>query len=416
MKALLANQESRVKFSLARALVTTLAATVTVGWCVGVNAQGMKMSSDSPQPVANPTPAANPVAEAPKISGKAFIRHYTRTLDEDKAGTRAAVNNESALDRVYLVFDWKPWANGKVKAVLEGGDLRDPGGKYFDVATKAFFLEVGNLPLGASLQVGQLDLPWVGYVDGMWGYRVQGTNFVDRSGYMTSTDIGLGLKGSLAELGEWQFNLVNGEGWKAPEAGFHKDFHGRLTLRPLAPMGMKEFFVSGAGALGTYDPGVVSTPSAQFDKNRYIAQVGYHSKGNLLVAFDYLLSASDPASKMAGKYPSLNDASLKDKLANGSGFSAYTVLNLGLFGTLEALKPLDLIGRYDSIDPDTSLANNGMNRLIAGLGINWNKWVTTLLAYEAVNYELEFAAKGNTDPAKGKPAEQKVMLTSEVRY
>lgn len=367
--------------------------------------------------------------EAVKVGGKAYVRSYTYDLGE--SGKK--INNEFAIDRIYLTVDARLFDNARLKYVLEGGDLRDDSyslGKgtpasldnlalsssksYFDVATKVLLVEIG-LPMSTYLQIGQIDLPWVGYVDGLWGYRVEGTNFLDRSGYLTSTDLGVAWGGKM-NLASWQINIANGEGWKAPEAGYHKDFHGRLTLYPLAPFGSKEFFVSGAGTLGTYDPDVFLATPTQFNRTRYIGQVGYHSKGNLLLAADYLFQAQDPASKMSGRYKSLTDPSLKDKLASGTGYSVYGVLNLGMFGTLEALKPIDLIGRFDSLDPDTTLANNGMTRVIGGVAVNWHRSFTTLLAYDSASYEVGFEDASNADAQKAKKPDQKVMLTSEVRF
>lgn len=163
------------------------------------------------------------------LDGIGFMR-YTREF-----GDSPKEFNEFDLDRAYLVLWAKLWDKGKIRYTLEGGDLRENGTDEFQVVTKHFFLEIQDtLFEGDYLRMGQTDLPWVPYSEGIWNYRFQGTVFADRSGYLTSTDLGIGYGGKFPKgYGSWQINAANGEGWKKNETGKHKDAHFRLTLNPL---------------------------------------------------------------------------------------------------------------------------------------------------------------------------------------
>jgi hypothetical protein len=140
------------------------------------------------------------VAASPKrpidrlsIDGKAFLR-YSYEVGDSRDDL-----NEFDIDRIYLGVYWKLTEKWGVRYTLEGGDLRENGGDYFDVTTKHFFLEVKDVLYPSTyLRVGQADLPWVPYEEAIWGSRVQGTVFPDREGYLTSTDLGVPLQSGRA--------------------------------------------------------------------------------------------------------------------------------------------------------------------------------------------------------------------------
>ena len=310
-----------------------------------------------------------------KLSGLAYLR-YSYDLEDSNA-------NEFDIDRIYLTLDWQLWDKGKVIYTLEGGDIRDSDG-HFDVTTKAFFLEVRDLLYPSTyLWVGQADLPWVAYEEGLWGYRFQGTVFPDRMGYLTSTDLGVGFGGDIPRgYGSWQVNVVNGEGWTSNEIGKHKDVHARLTLRPFGAKenALKHLFVTGFASLGAYD----DVPSGPDDRNRWIAQAGYRIPNRWTLVGEYF-GAEDPASKMAEKFPTL--ALRAGQESDAQGLSIFGTLNAGLFKDSDFARKWELIGRWDHLDPDRDIGGNDVNLWIAGVSYRWNKNIRVLLNYEDVEHE-----------------------------
>ena len=70
---------------------------------------------------------------------------------------------------------------------------------------------------GTFLRAGMIPMSWVPYEEGLWTYRVASQVPLDRWGYTTSADLGIGLGGNLpAKLGSFHLNLSNGEGYKSP--------------------------------------------------------------------------------------------------------------------------------------------------------------------------------------------------------
>lgn len=352
----------------------------------------------APSTPAAPGVAASPPPEQQKlpewtqrltVDGRAFIR-ASYELDGANEGF-----NEVDIDRIYLGFTWALSQKLKARLVLEGGDLRDSDyklsgtslvrndGNYFDLTTKTFHLEVKDpLHQGSFLRFGQTELPWVSFEDGLWGHRVQGTTFADRSGYLTSTDLGVAVGGTIPKgYGSWQANLANGEGWKKNEMGNHKDVHARVTVNPLAASKGrgKNFFFSAFASAGTYD----DVAGDADDRERMIAQVGYKEPGKWTLVAEHLW-ATDPADKLKGRHPSL--AARPGELSNAAGWSAFSTINLSTFGSGEGLDDWELIVRMDHLDPDDEIDRNSLSRYILGISRRWNKHVATLLALERVDH------------------------------
>lgn len=340
------------------------------------------------------TVIASDLTQQLKLSGLAYLRY---SYDQDDSDA-----HEFDIDRINLTLDWQLWDKGKISYTLEGGDIRDNDGHY-DVTTKAFFLEVRDLLYPSSyLWVGQADLPWVAYEEGLWRYRFQGTVFPDRMGYMTSTDLGVGFGGDIPnDYGSWQVSGVNGEGWTSSETGKHKDFHARLTLQPFTEKenALRNLFITGFASVGTYDDVLVGSD----ERNRWIGQIGYKSPDRWTLVAEYL-EAEDPASMMAMRYPTLVQRA--GEKSNADGYSVFGTLNMGVLRDSESAQKWELIGRFDHLDPDGRIDNNDVDLWLVGLGYHWNKNIRLLLNYESIDHEDDLSL---TDSSR-------IMLQSELKF
>lgn len=342
------------------------------------------------------------------ISGRAFLR-YGYELNSVKDDF-----NEFAVDRVYLTFRSKVSDKSTVQYTLEGGEIRDAeyrlsdgnlerSSTSMDVQTKYFFFEVTDaLYRSGFVRIGQAPQPWVPFQEDLWGYRVQGTVFADRSGYLGSRDLGLSFGGTIPDgYGSWHGAFVNGEGWKSPERGKHKDFHLRSTVFPFVKSreSVKNLFVSGFFSGGAYD----DVSSGPRDRQRAIVQLGYRKTGSLYLGAEYMW-ASDPADKMKARYPSL--AARSGQVSDALGYSLYGVLNLGTIGGGTDAAKWDVLARFDHLDPDDELADNDVDRWIIGVSHRFSSNVLALLDYETVEY-----ASG-----AGKPDEQRISLRADIKF
>jgi hypothetical protein len=85
------------------------------------------------------------------------------------------------------------------------------------------------------------------------------------------------------------------------------------------------------------------------------------------------------------------------------------VLNVGAL--MPAAEGVDLIARYDHLDPDKNFDNNNMDLLIAGVGYRWNKYVKSLIDYESVTYGADVGGV-----ATNTPSEKRIKLQTEFKF
>ena len=89
---------------------------------------------------------------------------------------------------------------------------------------------------GSWIRLGMQQTPYVDFQETIYRYRFQGTIFVDREGFLTSSDLGASAHLVLpGNFGDVHVGGYNGEGYTAPEANDQKAIQARLTIRP-APM------------------------------------------------------------------------------------------------------------------------------------------------------------------------------------
>lgn len=303
------------------------------------------------------------------LSGKGYIR-YSYTLGRDGDNF-----NEFAIDRLYLTSGYQLSDTLLATVTLEAGGPRENGGTgYFDVATKYFYLEAKDLGFeGAWFRVGIIPLAWVRNQEQLWGLRVQGKLFLDRFGYVSSSDLGIAYGGDLpSHFGSFQVDVANGESWTSPELWKRKDVEARLTVFPLASLGgpAANVFITGFAHYGFYDDAGFTARSRQ----RYVAQVGYQSE-NVTIAAE-IDALDDPTAALAQSY-----IVGPEPIAHGTGYSVFGVLGLGVFS--QKAQGWELFARVDHLDPDDSIQDNAVGLLIGGVGWRWNEHVLTILDYQA---------------------------------
>lgn len=329
--------------------------------------------------------------------------------------------NEFNIDRAYVGFNFQVSDKVKVRYLLEGGDLRADAitttvaNNYYTVATKAFYIELQDLLYKSNyLRIGLADLPWVPYEEGLWGYRAQGTIFADRSGYLTSTDLGLAFGGKIPDgYGSWQVNVVNGEGWKRREQNKQKDFHARLTVNPLASMKgpLENLFATGFASVGQYSDFIAVQSVGSQPKDRRIFMLGYKDSNRITLAAEYLW-AKDLSNRMSATHPSLGRRANLDSVAKG--YSAFGVLGLHTLLDAGGAEHWALLARYDMLDPDTAIDDNGLKRMIGGISYTWDKNFMTLLAYENVKYDSS-SAGATTATIAEREKESRIQLVTDFK-
>ena len=165
---------------------------------------------------------------------------------------------------------------------------------------------------GSWVRIGMQQTPYLDYVEQVYRYRFQGTNFSEREGFLASSDNGVSMRYAFPnERGDVHAGYYNGEGYTKGETNDDKALQVRASYRPLKSLRLTAFTV--LDHAGTDKP-----------RERYIASALFeHVRGNAGVEF---LSARDQT--------------------DSSGWSVWATPKLG--------KGFEALLRYDSLRPDAA--------------------------------------------------------------
>jgi hypothetical protein len=215
------------------------------------------------------------------------------------------------------------------------------------------------------IRVGSTDLPWIPFVEDVYGYRYVENTLIDRTKYGTSADWGLHVMGKLADgLIGYQFSAVNGAGYKNPRRTGSVDLEGRVNLK------YDDFVLAVGGYSGKLGPAHGTT--TYHTATRFDALAAYTSK-QIRVGVEYY-SANDWMSVTA--FPKRTD--------KADGVSA--------FASFQFDPQWAVFGRYDWVMPKsssaalfgTSAANKSMKDSYFNVGVTWSpaKIVDISLVYK----------------------------------
>jgi len=213
-------------------------------------------------------------------------------------------------------------------------------------------------------------LPWVPFVEGLYGYRFVENVLVDRTKYGTSADWGVHIGGSFAGGRiSYAASAVNGAGYKSLSRSSNTiDLEGRISANPIKNVTLA---VGGySGKLGKSSD-VVTT---QHRATRWNALAAY-ADSRVRVGVEYF-----EATNWNNVTTLVSDKS--------SGWSA--------FGSFAVTPKLSLFGRYDWVKPnkDTNpaLKDNYFN---AGVNFKPLKEIDLALVYKRDRAENGFLSTSN---------------------
>jgi hypothetical protein len=151
---------------------------------------------------------------------------------------------------------------------------------------------------GSWIRFGQQQTPYVDFMEGIYRYRFQGTIFVEREGFLSSSDEGLSGHWALPQdYGDIHVGYYNGDTYSKAEANDQKAFQIRGTLRPFPKMAD----LKGLRLSAFYDD---DHPVKDADRKRFIGAVTFEHK-YVNAGFEYLdgkdnSSATKPVVKANG--------------------------------------------------------------------------------------------------------------------
>ena len=121
----------------------------------------------------------------------------------------------------------------------------------------------GNFSPAFVASIGSNDMPWIPYVENIYGYRFAEKTLTDRLSVANSADWGLHANGTFGKFFAYDVAAVNGNGYKNTTRTETVDYEGRLS----AKVDQWNFAVGGyTGKLGQEVPGVATPQTAsRFD-------------------------------------------------------------------------------------------------------------------------------------------------------
>lgn len=173
-----------------------------------------------------------------KISGKAYFN--VSNIDQkstDLLGNttkNAASGTEAELKRFYLSVDHKfsPVFSANITTDMRYGT----NGTANDVLVyvKKAYLQASLAP-EFYVRVGSADLPWVPFVESLYGYRFVENVMIDRTKFGTSADYGVHVGGTFGNgLVSYAVSAVNGLGYKTlARKSDTVDLEGRISVNPI---------------------------------------------------------------------------------------------------------------------------------------------------------------------------------------
>ena len=243
----------------------------------------------------------------------------------------------------------------------------------YDSATKASQLFLKKAWLQAKVwgdefvvRVGASDLPWIPFVESLYGYRYVENTLIDRTKFGSSTDFGAHFFGKFADgLVNYQLSVINGLGYKADPigAGVNRskglDVEGRVNLN-------WDGFVVGVGGYdgkrGLDVDGPV--PTTYHTAQRFDAVAAY-ATNDIHAGFEYFYANDWNNVTTAPPKPTDN--------ADGYGF----------FASYNFMPQFGVFGRYDYVTPQETTAKK-LHDNYYNVGLTWHaaKIVDVSLVYK----------------------------------
>jgi len=207
-------------------------------------------------------------AKDTKISGRMYFNASNITREVNGVKTGSDNGSGFSIKRFYVGIDHK-FSN-----TLSGNittDVSSISGVGQALYIKKAYLDI-NLDKAFDIKLGATDMPWIPYVEGVYGYRHIEQTVADRTKYGTSSDWGIHVMGSLADgIISYQVSAVDGGGYRNPQFTQTIDLEGRVSL---AYMGFNAAVGGYTGKLGKDVYGVTTNHTA----SRFNALLDYKGK------------------------------------------------------------------------------------------------------------------------------------------
>ncbi len=213
-------------------------------------------------------------------------------------------------------------------------------------------------------RVGSADMPWIPYVESLYGYRYVENTLIDRTKFGNSADWGAHAGGSFYNnIFSYAFSMVDGAGFKKPVRSRSMDFEGRLSAMPLPGLSFALGFYN--GKLGADTGGTPTT----------VATTVKHTATRV----DAVAAYVNPKFRVGLEWFRANNFTAGEVVAIASdsqdGYSGW--------GSYNFTDKLSAFARYDRVNPNRDQASSLQDKYYnLGLSYNVRKNIDVALVYK----------------------------------
>lgn len=321
-------------------------------------------------PAAPPAPKAEAAGwtKDTKIGGKAYLNvssidHESDGVDQGDNGVQTDVKRfyltvDHQFDKTFsanLTTDFRYNSNGTSKDVL--------------VYVKKAYLQA-KLSDAAIVRVGAADLPWVPFVESLYGYRYVENVLIDRTKYGTSADWGVHFLGSALD-GKLSYaaSAINGAGYKTLSRSSNTiDLEGRIAFKPV------DFLTFGVGG--------------------YTGKLGKSTEG---IDTEHRASRINAVAAYTGKRARLGVEYFRARNWNNvMTTQSDTTDGWSAFGSFNVTPKLAVFARYDWLDPNKR-TNEALKENYFNVGASYavTKGIDLALVYKRDRAENGFVPTSN---------------------
>ena len=294
------------------------------------------------------------------ISGRMYFNasHVSHTVNGIKTGN-SDNGGGFAIKRLYLGVDHK--FDDVFSASLTMDADSPVSATSGSIAGRGFFIKKAYLQAKIRpelmVRLGAADLPWIPYVEGLYGYRHIESVLVDRSKFGTSSDWGAHVSGELAGgVVSYQLSAVDGAGYRDPHFSRTIDFEGRLSAK------YKGFNLAVGGYTGKLGKNLVATagaPVALHSYNRFDALAAYQGK-----------IGSRPVT-LGVEYLYARDKAFNTSAPIAEGVAEDSAEGFAAFASISPIERWSLFGKFENLNPSMDLHPSFKERYF-NLGLQWS--------------------------------------------
>jgi hypothetical protein len=307
------------------------------------------------------------------LSGKSYldVTHINQQSNGDKV---PPTGNGVDVKRFYVTIDHVFNDVWSVDLTNDFNYVSDDNETQWYV--KKAYLQA-KLSDAAVIRAGSADLPWVPYVENLYGYRYVENTLIDRLKFGTSADWGVHMGGKLfTDKVNYAVAGINGGGYKNPSRTNATDFTGRLGFEPIKGLNLAGDYYS--GKLGEDQQGGPSTRTAS--------------------RWDAVLAYVNPKFRLGTEYFKADNWNTSNNNAVFSSNPNDKADGYSVWGSVVPMEKFSLFARYDYAKPNKD-SNSSLKDHYYNVGVSYVAYKNVDLA---LVYKHEKVDNGTISTSNGK--------------